>query len=125
MTHADLPDILQSIKQEKFMDGFKLDNLLTREQWSNVLGISRETIRRWELHIIQNVSPIRSEYFNIHRMRSPYLDAYQRFLLTLIYVVKGGLEKRSLPHKTAIDFLKINFINLKREYFEQWRNSDE
>ncbi|HEY9798828.1 MAG TPA: hypothetical protein V6D25_00600 [Leptolyngbyaceae cyanobacterium] len=123
MPHDGLPEILGRIAQQNFFDGLKLNNLLTREEWANILGIHRDTLRRWERSIIEKVTPIQSNYFgNERRMRAPYLDDYQRFIIALIYVFKGGLDRKSKSHKKTIDFLKMNFTNLKREQFEQWRN---
>ncbi len=124
MSHEDLPAILNRITQESFSDGLKMDNLLTRKEWANILGIHRYTLGRWEKDIIEEVNPIKSAYFgNERRMRSPYLDAYQRFIIALIFVAKGGLDRKNKPHKIAINFLKMNFSTLKREHFEQWRQA--
>lgn len=121
MENASLKIVLETIKDENTLkDGF-LDNLLTREQWGKVLGVHRMTIMRWESEIIQSVAPIKTAYFGDSRsMRSNLLDNYQRFILTCLFVVKGGLENRSRPNKEGIRFLKINFSQLKREQFEEW-----
>ncbi|MBW4677690.1 MAG: hypothetical protein KME52_27930 [Desmonostoc geniculatum HA4340-LM1] len=124
MEQTNLPMILEKIKRESFFSGFMFDNLLTREEWANVLGIHRQSVRRWEKEIINKVAPIQSNYYTVSRMRSPYLDAYQRFVLALIYVVKGGLDRLNKPHAFAVDFLKLNFTSLKREQFEQWRKNN-
>lgn len=122
MQHDNLPALLDRMTQESFFDSFTVDSLLTREEWGNVLGIHRYTVGQWEKNIIENVKPIKSAYFgDIRRMRANYLDPYQRFIIALIYVVKGGLDRRGKTHQYAIDFLKMNFTNLKREHFEQWR----
>ncbi|MBN3993847.1 MAG: hypothetical protein HWQ36_26035 [Nostoc sp. NMS2] len=121
MENSSLLIVLETIKQENtFKDGL-LDNLLTRGEWAEVLGIHRMTIMRWESEIIQSVSPIKNAYFGDSRsMRSNCLDNYQRFILACLFVVKGGLENCSKPNKEGIKFLKINFSQLKREQFEEW-----
>lgn len=121
---SDLVSILDKIASNRIFEGLKHENLLTREEWGDVLGICRRSVGRWEQEIISNVRPISNDYFTVKRMRAPYLDPYQRFILALIYIVKGGLDNRNKPHQTAIDFLKVNFMNLKREQFEQWRKNN-
>lgn len=121
---SELATILEKIKNHPIFDGLKYENLLSREEWGDVIGIHRNTIPRWEQQIINEVAPIKNNYFTANRMRSPYLDPYQRFILAVIYVAKGGLDHKNKPHKTAVDFLKINFMNLKREQFEKWRDSN-
>lgn len=122
MSQHDLSTLLDKISKESFFDSFTIDNLLTREEWGNVIGIHRYTLGRWEKLIIENVKPIKTAYFGeTRRMRANYLDAYQRFIIALIYVLKGGLDRRGKSHQHVIDFLKMNFTKLKREHFEQWR----
>lgn len=123
MPPSELATILDRIRSERIFDGLKFETLLTREEWGNVLGIHRNTIPRWEQKIIGKVAPISNNYFTVCRMRSPYLDPYQRFILSVIYVVKGGLEHKNKPHKDVVNFLKVNFMNLKREQFECWRDN--
>lgn len=71
-SHLTLAVALDQLNQDVFLDGLRLDNLLTREQWSNTLGIHRSTMHRWESEIIDKVSPIKATYFSIKRMRAPY-----------------------------------------------------
>ncbi|MBD2254634.1 hypothetical protein [Nostoc parmelioides] len=118
----DLAEVLDHLsKDRRFFNGFE-DNLLTRTEWSYVLGIDRTTLWRWEKDIIYKVAPIKTAYLSTDRgARTHYLDAYQRFLLTCIFIFKGYVAQGMKTNKQAITFLKINFNQLKREQFEAWR----
>ncbi|ALF52214.1 hypothetical protein ACX27_04080 [Nostoc piscinale CENA21] len=105
----------------EFLKNAFLDNYLTRQEWGKLIGINRKTIARWETEIIQQVPPVKAQYFPLDRsIRAHYLDNYQRFLIACILVAKGGLERRSRSYESVIKFLKVNFSDLKRENFEQW-----
>ncbi len=123
MHHVELADILSEIHSHKFFENLKHSILLTREEWSGVIGIHRNTVSRWEQNIIQKVTPVRNDYFH-NSMRGNYLDSYQRFILIVIFIVKGGLENKNSFHADTINFLKTNFDNLQRKHFEEWINAN-
>lgn len=125
MSLTDLLDILVDMKQDfKIRDAF-LDNLLSRTQWANFLGFHRSTLWRWEEQIISKIPPLKSSYYENHRgVRSNYLDGYQRFLLAIIYLLKGeSVEKGIKNNAQVVKFLKRNFMHLRRKEFEKWKES--
>lgn len=101
------------------------DVYLTRKEWSNILGISRTTIWRYERNIIRYCVGIKQEYRNGDRgERSNYLNNYQRWILT---VIKGCLAVDGLGMKTSSDvivFLTRNKAAFSIKSFENWRNEN-
>jgi hypothetical protein len=125
MSRTEPPEILQYMKQDsKIRDAF-LDNLLSREQWADFLGFHRTTLWRWEEKIINEIPPLRFSYHeNCRGIRSNYLDAYQRFLLAIIYLLKGEEVEKGIKNNIEVkEFLKRNFMHLRRKDFEQWKEN--
>lgn len=92
-----------------FFEWFQAE-ILTREAWATVLGISRKTLRRWEEEIIKQRAPVKV-YFYQGRGSSKGYDAYQRFLTLVIYQVKqtrpDGVRKAT--NKDVIDFFNQSY----------------
>lgn len=125
MLQTDFPEFWRYMKQDfKIRDAF-LDNYLSREEWANLLGFHRSTLWRWEVQIINQVLPLRFSYYEkCQGVRSNYLDGYQRFLLAVIYLLKGeSLEKGVKNNIEVKEFLKRNFMHLRRKDFEKWKES--
>jgi hypothetical protein len=59
MNQDSLHDILAHIKKDPKMNDAFLDNLLSRKEWSNILKISRITLWRWEVNIINKIRPLK------------------------------------------------------------------
>ncbi|WP_226890081.1 hypothetical protein [Nostoc sp. MG11] len=125
MSRTDPPQILIYMKQDfQIRDAF-LDNLLSREEWAKFLGFHRTTLWRWEEQIINEILPLKHSYYEKHRgARSNYLDAYQRFLSAIIYFLKGGQVEKGIKNNAQVkEFLKRNFMHLRRKDFEQWKEN--
>jgi hypothetical protein len=125
MMHTDLPAVLEKLKQSpKIKDAF-LDNLLTREEWVSILGFHRTTLWRWEEDIINKIPPLKTSYYESERgLRSNYLDPYQRFLSAVIFLLKDESIKKGVKNNSqVIQFLKFNFMHLRRKNFEQWQEN--
>lgn len=94
----------QCSNKDKVLHWFR-DEIISRETWANVLGINRNTLRRWEEEIIKKRSPVKA-YFYRNRKNQKGYDAYQRFLTLVIYQVKqtrpNGIAKAT--NKDVIDF---------------------
>lgn len=123
MTSASLATVLETVETDFIFDGFIIDNTLSREGWAKILGITRQSILVWEKDIINQVPPLADSYLPPERRRANYLDAYQRFLIAVIFAFKGGLTRGKRSHKLTINFLKKNFSKLNRDSFETWRNN--
>jgi hypothetical protein len=126
MMHTDLPAVLEKLRQSpKIKDAF-LDNLLTREEWVSILGFHRTTLWRWEEDIINKIPPLKASYYETQRgIRSNYLDAYQRFLSAVIFLLKDESIKKGVRNNIqVIQFLKFNFMHLRRTNFEQWQENN-
>ncbi|MBD2535438.1 hypothetical protein H6G97_41005 [Nostoc flagelliforme FACHB-838] len=125
MMQTDLPTVLENLKQSpKIRDAF-LDNLLTRTEWVSTLGVNRTTLWRWESEIINKIPPLKTSYYESERgVRSNYLDPYQRFLSAVIYLLKDESIKKGVKNNSqVIQFLKFNFMHLRRSNFEQWQEN--
>jgi hypothetical protein len=126
MTDNSASNILIYMKQNpKICDAF-LDNLLSREQWASFLGFHRTTLWRWEEEIINAIPPLEASYYNSGRTaRSNYLDSYQRFLSVFIFLLKSKEIGKGVKNNAEVkEFLKINFMHLRRKDFEKWRNDN-
>lgn len=125
MMHTDLPAVLEKLKQSPEIRDAFLDNLLTREEWVSLLGFHRTTLRRWEEGIINKIPPLKTSYYESERgLRSNYLDPYQRFLSAVIFFLKDESIKKGVKNNSqVIQFLKFNFMHLRRKNFEQWQEN--
>jgi hypothetical protein len=125
VSRTNPPDILIYMKQDfQIRDAF-LDNLLSREDWANFLGFHRTTLWRWEEQIINEIPPLKHSYYEKYRgARSNYLDSYQRFLSAVIYLLKGGEVEKGIKNNAQVrEFLKSNFMHLRRKDFEKWKEN--
>jgi hypothetical protein len=120
MNQDSLHDILAHIKKDPKMNDAFLDNLLSRKEWSNILEISRITLWRWEVNIINKIRPLKASYYETGKScRSNYLDGYQRFLSATIFFLMKGKKSEEVKR-----LLITNFMHLRREDFEQWRKKN-
>lgn len=83
---------------------------VTREFWSKELNIHRETLRRWEVEIINSDLRLCRLYFKDEEGNSlrskQMLDTYQRFFLTLIASLKKGVVTNCrLTNKEVVKYL--------------------
>ncbi|MBD2441380.1 hypothetical protein [Nostoc sp. FACHB-110] len=117
-----MPVILETIKENSRFWQALFDNLLSRKELANILGVNRTSIWRWERNIIDKIHPIKQRYYL--NSRSPYLDAYQRFLLIIIFIIKQEIDESLLKNSEPKRFLKLNFQELTRENFELWRKEN-
>lgn len=98
------------------------ENLLTRKEFASLLGISRKTLFRWERNIVFKVSPVSTAYLSGLTPRSLYLDNFQRFVLSLIFCLRNS-SSFGYSTEDVIRFLRLNFMQLKREQFNSWIQS--
>jgi hypothetical protein len=92
---------------------------VNRDKLSNLLGISRKTVYRWEREILAKVHPLKTDYF-LYCPRIINLSNYQRFILCLIFCLK---YRKNYENKDVITYLRKNFGKLRRGQFDNWIKS--
>jgi hypothetical protein len=102
------------------------NELMSKEQWGFVLGVSRKTLQRWELQIIRVCNNYQSRYYGgilpgSANFKGCMLDGYRKFLLFLI----AQLKKNRKTNKQVIDYLNDNEDTLTRRNFTNWRKHYE
>jgi len=79
------------------------EEFISREVWAMMLGVNRNTLRRWEDEVIKKKIPLKL-YFYKRKGRYGY-DAYQRFITLLIYILKNQVDRlRPLTNSEIVDF---------------------
>ena len=71
---------------------------VTRDFWANQLNIDRKTIQRWEENIINKLFVL--SYYQ--QERKSRLDNYQRFILSIIWVLK---VQRGMTYDQIIQYM--------------------
>lgn len=94
---------------------------LTRESWAKELGIDVVTVRRWERNIIRKLFLL--GYFKEGRKNR--LDEYQRFILSLIWVLK--VQRRMTYDEIVSHMVSPSgqpfWMTITREKFSQINNN--
>ncbi|GIW59492.1 MAG: hypothetical protein KatS3mg087_0558 [Patescibacteria group bacterium] len=115
-------DIFKIFDETQKKSGIFSENLLTREEFARLLGINRKTMYRWEVKLIFKVSPLAIAYLNKDSPRSLYLDNFQRFVIALIFCLRNS-PSYGYDTNQILRFLRLNFMQLKREQFNNWIQS--
>jgi hypothetical protein len=93
-SHGSLLSQLKSFSQMNFQRIYT-----TRFFWAKELNVSEKTIQRWETEIIDNLFLLGYK----QPKRKNLLDDYQRFILSLIWVLK---TQRKMTYQQIIEFMK-------------------
>ncbi len=110
----DNTELLSQLKS--FSENYKGAIEPTRDEWGKELGIDRQTIRRWEANIISKLFLL--GYYD--KPGKSRLDDYQRFILSLIWVLK---IQRKMTYEEIVSYMvspKGNpfWLNITRTKFE-------
>ncbi len=94
------------------------DELMSKEEWAEILRINRNTLRDWEEKIVKARSPIKLFFYKGRAGRYKY-DAYQRFITLVIYTLKQKKTQKGVTLVTSKDV--IEFFDKKINDLPVWR----
>lgn len=104
--------------------------IILKNRWSELLGIERSTLWRWEQEIIAKKGGVAGQFWRQRKNKHGY-DPYQRFITLIIYALKFPVGMPGKDNQEIIDYFGETYLDvpiwkhLARDKFEQIIRSEE